>query len=68
MTEPKDLLQEAKRRRIFIANSDGKRLIELSLLWAALITLVAPQLAVLALILALLDLISIGSEEVPDSP
>ncbi len=67
MTEPKDLLKEAKRHRIFITNADGKRLIELSLIWAAFITLVAPQLTVLVLILALLDVISVRSEKVADN-
>jgi hypothetical protein len=63
MTEPKDLITEAKRHRIFITNKRGKRVIELPLIWAVIITLVAPQLAVLVVVGALLDIVSVGIEE-----
>jgi hypothetical protein len=67
MTENKDLLKEGKRHRVVIANKAGKRLIELPLIWAVIMTLVAPQFAVLVVILALLETVSVGVERVDDS-
>jgi hypothetical protein len=53
MTKVKELLQQGNIRRIVIKNEDGRPLIDLPLTWGVVGTIVAPQLAALGAIAAL---------------
>lgn len=63
-----ELIQEARRHEFTFRNSEGKVLFELQLLWAIIITLAAPQVFVLALILLLLHVIEIEYDGRPLTP
>lgn len=54
VTKVKELLQQGNVRRIVIKNEDGRPLIDLPLTWGVVGTIVAPQLAALGAIAALL--------------
>ncbi len=54
VTKVKELLQQGNVRRIVIKNEDGRPLIDLPLTWGVVGTIVAPQLAALGAITALL--------------
>jgi hypothetical protein len=60
----KDLIEEGKRHRIVIKNENGKTLVELAAIWAVIIALAAPQLAVLVLVGALLNVVTVTFKEV----
>jgi hypothetical protein len=64
MAQIRDLLNEGKRYRIIIENTEGKQLIQLAAIWALVITLVAPQLTLLVVLGALLEIVKVGIEEV----
>jgi hypothetical protein len=64
MAQIRDLLNEGKRYRIIIENTEGKQLIQLAAIWALVITLVAPQLTLLVVLGALLEIVKVGFEEV----
>lgn len=57
MSTLSDLIDTGKEHRVTFTNSDGKPLLDLSLLWTVIISLAAPQALLLAVVLALLDLI-----------
>ena len=50
----KDLIREGNIRRVIIKNEDGRPLIDLPLTWGVVGALVAPQLAALGAIAALI--------------
>jgi hypothetical protein len=64
MAQITDLVEEGKRHRLFITKKQGKRLVELPVIWAAIVGLIVHQLAVLVAIGALLDIVSVGIEEI----
>lgn len=59
MSNLSDLIDAGKQRRVTFTNSDGKPLLELSLLWAVIIAFAAPQALLLVIVLALLDVIHV---------
>lgn len=59
MSTISELIAEGKRHRVTFTNKDGKPLLELSLLWAVIIAVAAPQALLLVVVLALLDLIHV---------
>jgi hypothetical protein len=68
MAQISDLVEEGKHHRLFIVNKQGKRLVELPVIWAVVIGLVVHQLAVLVVIGALLGIVSVGLEEIGTKP
>ena len=63
MAQMWDLLNEGKRHNVIIENQEGKQLIRLAAIWALVITLVAPQLTLLVIICALLEIVKVGIEQ-----
>ena len=63
MTTLHELIEEGKQRRVTYCNKDGRQLLELSLLWTVIIAFAAPQLALIVLFLALLDVLKIKIDE-----
>ena len=62
----KELLQEGNIRRISIRNEEGRTLFEIPLTWGVVGALVAPQLAALGAIAALISKASIIVERVDE--
>jgi hypothetical protein len=54
-----ELIAAGKRHHVTFTNKDGKRLLELSALWAVIIAFAAPQALLLTIVLALLELIHV---------
>ena len=64
MTTLSELVNEGKERRItFYNKKDGRKLLELSLLWTVIIALAAPQAALLVLLLVLLDVLDVRMDD-----
>ena len=59
MTTLSELIREGKQHSVALTNRKGETLIELSLLWAVIVTLAAPQLLLVVLIGGLLELIDV---------
>jgi len=59
MTKLSELIDEAKSHVVIIRGSSGKIWFELSLFWALLIAIAAPQALLLAALLYLVDVIEI---------
>ena len=57
-----------KRQRVTLKNKRGKTLVDLSLIWAIIIALAAPELAALVLVAVLLEFISVDVREVSPDP
>jgi hypothetical protein len=64
MAQIRDLLNEGNRHRVIIEDREGKQLIQLAAIWALVITLVAPQLTLLVVLGALLEIVKVAIEEV----
>ena len=64
ITKVKELLKQGNVRRIVIQNEDGRPLIDLPLTWGVVGTIVAPQLAALGAIAALITRGTIMVEKV----
>lgn len=64
MAKIKELLHEGNIRRISIRNEEGRTLIDIPLTWGVVSVLVAPQLAALGAIAALLSQGTIVIEKV----
>ena len=62
----KDLVRQGNVRRVSIRNEEGRTLIDLPLTWGVVGALVAPQLAALGAIAALLTKGSIVVERIDD--
>lgn len=58
-----ELIDEGKQHRVTFYNKDGKQLVQLSLLWTVIIAFAAPQLALLVLLLALLEILDVKMDE-----
>ena len=54
-----ELFDAGMERRVTFRGKEGKRLLELSLLWAVIITFAAPQALLVVILLAWLDLIDV---------
>ncbi|MCU0519173.1 MAG: DUF4342 domain-containing protein [Anaerolineae bacterium] len=72
ITKVKELLKQGNVRRIVIQNEDGRPLIDLPLTWGVVGTIVAPQLAALGAIAALITrgtilVEKVGGSEVEDA-
>ena len=63
----KELIREGNIRRVIIKNDDGRPLIDLPLTWGVVGALVAPQLAALGAIAALITHGTIVVEKVEES-
>ncbi len=59
MSTLSDLIDTGKQHRVTFTNRDGKPLLDLSLLWTVIISLAAPQALLLAIVLALLEVIHV---------
>jgi len=59
MSTMSELIQEGKLHRITLKNRNGKTLISISLLWAVILVIAAPQLLLVVLISLALDLVDI---------
>ena len=59
MSTMSELIQEGKLHRISLKNRNGKTLISISLLWAVILVIAAPQLLLVVLISLALDLVDI---------
>jgi len=57
MSNLSDLIDAGKQHRVTFTNKDGKPLLDLSLLWTAILSLAAPHALLLVIVLALLDVI-----------
>lgn len=57
MSTLSELIEAGKQHHVAFTNKEGKRLLELSLLWAMIIAFAAPQALLLVGVLALLDII-----------
>lgn len=66
MSKVKELVREGNIRRIVVKNEEGKSLIDIPLTIGVVGTLVAPQLAALGAIAALLTKASLVIEKVED--
>jgi hypothetical protein len=64
----KELVHQGNIRRISVRNEEGKTLVEIPLTWGVVGALVAPQLAALGAIAALLTKGSIVVEKMEESP
>jgi hypothetical protein len=58
-----EILQESRKRRIVIRNSTGKKVIELSVLLALILSIGAPVLPAIAILGILVEAISISFEK-----
>ena len=67
MDKIRELLAEGKRRRVILKSRQEKTIVELSLTWAVLITLAAPQVAVIIAIAVLLEIISLTFAKIDDA-
>jgi hypothetical protein len=65
MSTLSELIDAGKQHRLTFTNKDGKPLLELSLLWAVIIAVAAPQALLLVIVLALLDLIRVKFDGKP---
>lgn len=54
-----ELIDESKKHQVTFANAQGKRLVEFSLLLTIILAIAMPQLSVLVLLLAVLEVIGI---------
>lgn len=68
MTTLSELVHEGKRRRVTFVNKKGKPILELSLIWTVIIAVAAPQVALLVLILALLEVLDVSLSEQEAGP
>ena len=68
LSKIKELLHEGNIRRIIIKNDDGRTLIDIPMTFGVVGALVAPQLAAIGALAALLTRASIIVEKVDDAP
>ena len=57
MSSLSELIAAGKQHRVTFANKEGKSLLDLSLLWAVIIAVAAPQALLLVVVLDLLEVI-----------
>ena len=60
-----ELIDAGKEHRVTFRGKEGKRLLELSVLWAVLIAVAAPQALLVVILLAWLELISVELDGKP---
>lgn len=64
----KELVRQGNIRRISVRNEEGRTLVDLPLTWGVVGALVAPQLAALGAIAALLTKASVVVERIDEEP
>ena len=63
MDKCKEIVNEMRRHRVSIADAQGKRLAELSLLVTVIIAFVVPQATVIVLLLVLFDVLRLRLDD-----